>query len=362
MIGGYSSLQLKTSVIHRGYAASDNLKNILMPLIDIFTYYDRMRITLEEKETDFHFWEKMTEVLSKRITIRTDCGWYDVKLKHPVSVKKAVRCIHYDLHVEIRQRSNLLPVYYLCRTKCDYWSEYGLIVEDLYASPGYPFHDERLVKLMQNNHEVYYLRLAQMRNEASAMFKGIESGSLLSHRTDELLYEVGRYVFQAIWHEDQKPALAACSAFGIERFRQAMELLYLCLSGDLCNLRGVLTEQVFQFFTCVYPQPALVALLRMIQEADGATLAALPQRVKPLYFRLSRAFGSFLKKDVTWKNGRNPVPLYKILFGNLSRLELLPAMLKDNGDVNEAVAKIGKESDVIIDKILDKNSSNLSNS
>jgi len=210
--------------------------------------------------------------------------------------------------------------------------EYGLIVEDLYASPGYPFHDERLVKLMQAGHEVYYLRLSQMRDRACTMLERVERpGAQSGWATDELLYEVGRYVFQAMWHEDQKPALAACRAFGLVRFAHAMELLYLCLSSDLCSLRGALHEKLFWFFERVYPQPPLVKLLRAIQEADGAILADLPQRARPLYSRLSAAFGSFLKKETTWKKGHGPLPLYKILFSNFSRLDLVRSALTDNG-------------------------------
>jgi hypothetical protein len=338
---------------HYAYPPLRDPKIAVRPLVEKLGQYDRMRAVLEQQGTDRGFWKAMTEVLSEKIVLRSDWFRYAVALTEPEAVKSAVRAIHYDLHLEIRQRSTLIPAYYLCRTKWDYWSEYGLIVEDLYASPGYPFHDERLVKLMQAGHEVYYLRLARMRHSAAAMFKGIASLPRLSQLTDELLYEVGRYIFRAIWHEDQKPALAACGAFSLVRFRQAMELLYLCLSGDLCELRGALTERFFKFFKCVYPQPALGALLHRIQEADGATLAALPQKVRPLYSQLSAAFSSFLKQEVLWREGRSPLPLFKVLFGNLSRLELLPEMLKGDSVLKAAVEKLEKESGAIIGKILE---------
>ena len=355
MSRGNSSPQTRASDIQHVFLPGNDLKNALQPLLDKLRQYDRLRVELEERATDQQFWKKMTEFLVEKIVIRTDWQQHEFALTAPLEVKNALKAIHYDLHLEVRQRHTLLPVYYLCRTKWDYWSEYGLIVEDLYASPGYPFHDERLVKLMQISHEVYYLRLSQMRDRTAAIVKGSDSLFPDSECLDNFLYDVGRHVFQAIWHEDQKPALAACEAFDLGRFRMAMEGLYLCLSGDLCYLRGVLTEQFFRFFTYVYPQPVLVALLRLIQEADGATLASLPQRTRPLYFRLSRAFGTFLKKEVQWKSGLHPLPLYKILFANMSRIELLQESLKHNPAVKEAAKKLDLESDAIIEKILGGN-------
>lgn len=355
MTSGNPSPQSKALDIYRGCLPAHELQGALKPVLDRLAIYDRLRINLEEQETDPQFWKMMTKFLAEKIVLRANGLRYEFALTEPGEVKKALRAIHYDLHLEVRQRDTLLPVYYLCRTKWDYWSEYGLIVEDLYSSPGYPFHDQRLVKLMQVSHEAYYLRLSQMRDRTTAMIKGIDSLFPDSECTDQLLYDVGRYVFQAIWHEDQKPALAACAAFGLGRFRLAMESLYMCLSGDLCYLRGVLSEQFYRFFTAVYPQPALVALLRSIQEADGATLASLPQRVRPLYFRMSKAFGTFLKKEIQWKRGLHPLPLYKILFANMSRLEILQESLGDNPALKEAAETLSQESDAIIEKILGQN-------
>ena len=45
--------------------------------------------------------------------------------------------------MDVRQLDSRMPVYFLCRLRKDYWSEYSLIVEDLYRSPGYPLTDER---------------------------------------------------------------------------------------------------------------------------------------------------------------------------------------------------------------------------
>ena len=154
MSSGQVSLCQTAGSNHYAYPPLRDPKIAVRPLVEKLGQYDRMRAVLEQQGTDRGFWKAMTEVLSEKIVLRSDWFRYAVALTEPEAVKSAVRAINYDLHLEIRQRSTLIPAYYLCRTKWDYWSEYGLIVEDLYASPGYPFHDERLVKLMQAGHEV----------------------------------------------------------------------------------------------------------------------------------------------------------------------------------------------------------------
>ena len=70
---------------------------------------------------------------------------------------------------------------------------------------------------------------------------------------------------------------------------------------------------------------------------------------------MSKAFGTFLKKEIQWKSGLHPLPLYKILFANMSRLEILNENLRDKPEVKEAAETLNRESDAIIEKILGRN-------
>jgi hypothetical protein len=155
-----------------------------------------------------------------------------------------------------------------------------------------------------------------------------------------------------MWHEDQRPAFAASWVLHLDRFSQALELLYLCLTGDLCELRAVANDEFSRFFTDVYPQPAVRAFLQMLECADGAALASFPQKALPLYRRLSTSFGSFLKKEVAWGDRKLKLPLYKILFGNFGHLDIVRNVLAGNEEVEKAARSLEEASGAVIGEIL----------
>ena len=138
---------------------------------------------------------------------------------------------------------------------------------------------------------------------------------------DDLILEVGKYVFQAGWHDDQRPGTLTAKHLDLPNFHQAIELLYLCLSGDLCELRGIIHPSIVDFFDKIYPQPAIPAFLQKLRPMDGSVLNDLPKKTLNLYIRLSNAFSQFMKSEAAWGNYSSPIPLYKIVFGNFSRLE-----------------------------------------
>ena len=134
--------------------------------------------------------------------------------------------------------------------------------------------------------------------------------------------------------------------------RQAIELLYLCLSGDLCELRGAITPAMLRFFTQIYPQPAIHTLLVRLQQLDGSALNALPQRALPLYVRLAQAFNRFLAIDIPWGYRQLQVPLAKVLWGNVSRLELVGKRLSNHQAVREAAARLEAVAQEVIERVL----------
>ena len=258
----------------------------------------------------------------------------------------------YDCHLQVRRRSTAMPVYYFCRTCHDYRSTYSLILEDLYLSPCYPIVDERFVKIMRWGHEVYYLRLAMFRKKLLAML-GKEKSSNAQDAVDEVLAKVGGHILQAAWHEDQRVGMAAAEHFGLTGFRQAIELLYLCLSGDLCELRGLVNKEVLQFFKEVYPQPAIHDFLDLLSQLNGEALAHVPQTALKLYPRLSRDFSAFLSTEVPWGRWKTRMPLYKLLFGNFSRLEAVRKGIGENGELKKAAEVLEKQSSAVIRALLD---------
>jgi hypothetical protein len=306
----------------------------LAPLLTQLAAYDRLRLQLEQEGGKIADLEQVTQVLREKIPVRGAYTDYRVALAGPHSLKQALHSVgHGDLHLQVRLLPTRMPVFYLCKSHRDYWGEYSLIVEDLYQSPGYPLVDDRFVKLLLYGRETYCLRLSPYREEAGALVT--PAARATSRQVDNLLHQVGRHVFQAAWHEDQRLGIVVANHFGLSRFRQAIELLYLCLSGDLCALRLAVGDQMLQFFQDVYTQPAIQAFLAKLTLLEGQELNDVPQQALKLYPRLSRAFSRFLGQEVEWGQEKMIIPLYKLIYGNFYRLDLVAQTLQDNHVVRE---------------------------
>ena len=125
----------------------------LAPLLELLTAYDKLRHKLEAKGGDLAELRQLTALLNQPVRIAGRYQPHRVQLTQQTPLRQALWDIDYDLHFDIRQLPSRLPVYYLCRTRSDYWSAYSLVVEDFYRSPGYPLADDRFVRLMRGSKE-----------------------------------------------------------------------------------------------------------------------------------------------------------------------------------------------------------------
>ena len=91
MTGGNPSPQSKALDIYRGCLPAHELLGALKPVLDRLTIYDRLRINLEEQETDPQFWKMMTKFLAEKIVLRANGLRYEFALTEPGEVKKALR-------------------------------------------------------------------------------------------------------------------------------------------------------------------------------------------------------------------------------------------------------------------------------
>ncbi len=291
----------------------------------------------------------LVAVLRKPLMVHTRYGHREIRLTRPQVMREVLRDVGaHDIRVQVRRLPSGLPAYYVCRIREDYWG-YGLIVEDLFMSKGYPLDDERFVPLMTLGRETFFLRLSPFRK--SLRFRG-DVGPRSADEIDADLYDIGRYVLQAAWHEDQRPGILAARHLRLPRFQQAIELMYLCLSGDLCSLRSVISESFIGFFESNYPQPAIAEFLRGIERLDGVTLTAVPRDVLQLFERLSRAFEQYLATTVRWGHTRVEVPLHKLLFANAARFKLVADVVVEDPVVCERGLVLERVADEIIQTIL----------
>lgn len=389
----------------------------LEPLTSLMARYDRLRRQLEQEGGRVDDFAALAELLGRKIRLKGAYGDGEAALMELHVMRPLLaKVVGYDVHLQVRQRETTrLPVYYLCRTRHDYWSEHSLIVEDLHLSPGYPMTDERFVRLMEYGHEYYFLRLSPFRNrvaelvaqhdeqenapggrgegEKDARANPVAQADGVSHgkrglkakgkttglqgaygaaatagsggysyyqnygyypicAEDELLHRLGRHVFQSAWHEDQRLGILAASHLGLDHFRQAIELLYLTLSGDLCQLRSVIDDPMRDFFRTIYPQPAILGLLDRLPQLDGGTINELPQKSLRLYAKLSRVFGDFLRVEAVWGHRGIRLPIYKLLFANIQRFDVVAQSLRINHDVLRACERLEGEAQGIIETVL----------
>lgn len=315
------------------------VRKLLLPLMQRLRDYDATRVRLEREGGTAADLQLLTGCLSNPISIDDRSQHHRAVLTEPDELRQVLKRIGAkDLYFSVRVRPSGLPAYYVVRAKHGYWSEYSLLVEDLYRSPEYPSPDERFVKLMDWSHETYFLRLSQFREGVSAGLpvKGAES----ERKADGVLHDVGRQVFQAAWHEDQYAAFQVAEVFQLPLFRQAIELLYLCLSGDLCAIRASLDDDVSEFFVNVYPQPAIHALLARIGELDGKGLAELPEDAGDAYRRLTASFERFLRVEVRHGSRASSLPLYKLIYANFGRLDMITPTVTSCDGLSDAGAQL----------------------
>lgn len=334
-----------------GYASSSmkKVRRTLEPLFERLEAYDQARLLLERDGGQVADLKKVTSLLTQPLRIKAGYRPKKVVLAQPESVKEVVRSLgRYDIRWQVRTRPSGMPVYYVCRVRTDYWTDYKLVVEDLYVSPGYPMGDQRFVQLMHMGHEQYHLRMSPFRDAATDLV----GGDRKDYEVDSLLQKVGQNVLQAAWHEDQRLGLAAADHFRMPWFAHAIELLYLCLSAELCELRASLTPEMIRFFETVYPQPAIHAFLRRLSEVDGSTLDELPDRAYSLYHDLARSFGVFLGNQPAFGHAGGPTPLYKVLFANVERVGEAAEPLRQLETVTDGAVQLSLAARQISDRLI----------
>ena len=332
-----------------------DLQQALDPLIRQMQVYDRHRQQLEKQGGQIADLAVISKTLLKEIPLEGHFRSQTVALADPRSVRRALMDIDYGLHLQVRELGSGMPSYYLCRIKDTYFSNYSLVVEDLYCSPGYPIPDKRFVRFMMGGKEKFFLRLSPYRESVKKeLHKKQKPKDAIERKTDKLLYNLGRYVLSQAWHEDQFPGIQTAESFRLTCFPQAIELLYLDLSGDLCELRSEIGDDMIDFFQTTHPQPAIYDFLTKLQELNGVELNELPKQGLSSYVSLQKAFPSFLSTEIPWGNRKPKMPLGTLLLANFSRLDLVGKALEKFDEAVPAKEQLEKEALRIIRAITNK--------
>ncbi|MBE9572442.1 MAG: hypothetical protein IMF11_17590 [Proteobacteria bacterium] len=329
-----------------GYRFEIDLHEAIDPLIRQIKMYDNYRQIFEKQGGTFKDLATLSIILSKEICLEGCYGQTKVALTDPSKVRSALYDIDYGLHLQVRELRSGMPCYYLCRIKDIYFSDYNsLVVEDLYCSPGYPMPDKRFVRLMKRGKEKSFLRLSPFREIVK---KGIQNKKKkcrsIERETDRILYDLGRYVISPAWHEDQFPGMQAADHFDLTQFPRVIELLYLDLSGELCELRSQIDMAMLDFFQNTYPQPAILDFLKKLKDLNGAELNELLKEGLKNYVNLQKAFSHFLRIEIPWGKRKSKIPLNMLLLGNFSRLDLVGKAVNNSKEAVPAKKHLEKEA------------------
>ncbi|BBO80662.1 hypothetical protein DSCO28_12280 [Desulfosarcina ovata subsp. sediminis] len=308
------------------------------PLIRHLEIYDRLRQKIERQGGIIEELEALIVVLTQKICLEGYFGKTSVALTDPTAVRSALYDIDDTLRLQARELRSGMTGYYICRIVDIYYADFNsLIVEDLYCSPGYPMPDKRFVRLMRGGRETSFLRLSPYRSQIE---KRIEAQQDPEHpweaEPDQLQYDLGRYVLNPAWHEDQYPGMHAADHFELRKFPQAIELLYMELSGELCELRGQLDPKENDILQSTVSHPFLFGFLKMLEELNGTELNELPKEGLIHYINLQKAFSEFLGIEIPWGRHKTKMSLNTLLLSNFSRLDLVGKALKKSETALEA--------------------------
>lgn len=328
----------------------------LEPLLAVMREVDALRQHLEQVGGHMAHLAEMTKLLNRQVTLGDRHFRMTTSLSRPLELRRAVRNVEWDLRFQVRQLHHGLPVYYLARTNQDYFSEYTLIVEDLHLSPGYPMPDPSFVKLMTGmGHEEYMLRLSPFREKLERFGKRKRKEARQNDLDlESVLYRAGRLIFETAWNEDQRLALLIADHLDIPSMRHCLELLYLVLGGDHCEIRGQLDTDLVAFFGThgVYPQPAIHAFLKQLTRLDGGRLGTLPQEAQPFYSALGTPYSKLLAVEIPREHGEFNVPLYKLLYANTTRLDTVTREIRSVPAARQAIATLDGEARAITERVL----------
>jgi hypothetical protein len=303
----------------------------LQPLIAGLERYDECRIRLEQHGGGPADLAEFRDALQAQITLDTYHGSGSGSLARAQELVRLIGGLSYDLRLEVRSHAiSKLPVFYLARTRSDYHTNYDLVVEDYYVSGGYPLPDERYAALTRAGRNLLHLRMSPFRG---ALLNSTDGCKLADKRgtqarsseIDAALYAVGHHVLSAAWHEDQHPAFALSGWLAVDELREAIEVLYLVLTTDLCDLRGSMHDLPAGFFRDVYPQPAIDGLLRTLVGLSGDALSELPKLALRRYAQLCKTLTKILRHDVSHRSSK--VPIVKLLLANYGRFDSVRASL-----------------------------------
>ena len=148
--------------------------------------------------------------------------------------------------------------------------------------------------------------------------------------------------------------------FHLPSFFEAVEVLYLALGSDLCHLRSKVNSQVLDFFQEVYKKPAIHRFLDNLVFIEGAELNNIHEKAFIAYRQLLKLYNKFISGDYKWGiTEKASIPLYKLVFSNLYRLERISMRIKSIPSFVDAGKDLEEKAENITNSFLNEINSSL---
>lgn len=329
---------------------SENLTKI-KPLVAAIRAHDKALAQLKTQGGDIRILQVITSILKRPLHLDSYYSNEPVTLENPGKINARLREIGAgDYFLDVRLTPYGFPCYYLCRIKTAFWDGYSTIIEDIYMSPDYIIVDPHFIKLMSFGHETFHLRLSRFRPKTKSLFPDETDAN--EKKKDKYLSKLSKYIFQSAWNESQQLAMLTALHFDLPFFRQAIELIYLILSGELCEIRSNTDDNMKFFFKNIYEQPAILALIDNLNTIEGRALTDLNTLALNSYKQILTEFVSFLKIEVNWGLVRSTHALLNIILANFKRLDYVGSKLSDEPAVRRATKRLEMQSQKLIDGII----------
>lgn len=318
----------------------------ISPLVDQLGKVDASRLGLFQNSVSVSKLQDYNNLLIEPVLVGKKYKDLEIKLIDQDIERKLAHEGFWDIKLSVRKGRMEFPKYYLCEYKEFLGRDYGIVLTDFYKSEDYQFTDSRFARMVNYGHETNFIRMSSFRSQVDRLISKEDQ-----EKTTIILKKVGSYFLQGAWHEDQLAAWVVSGVFGLEKFREAIEIIYFILGADFTEARNYFDDDVEQFFTLVYPRKAFLQMINRIRIQTAEDLQEIEQNAREWYRSLNQAFSELLKTEVSWGRMKN-MPLYKIIYSNFYRLDkVFPLENSDDKMVAENTGQIEDISQQFFDSI-----------
>ncbi len=318
----------------------------ISPLVDQLGKVDGSRLDLFQNSVSVSKLQDYNDLLLEPVLIGRKYKDLEIKLIDQDIERKLAHEGFWDIKLSVRKGRMEFPKYYLCEYKEFLGRDYGIVLTDFYKSEDYQFTDSRFARMVNYGHETNFIRMSSFRSQVDRLISKEDQ-----EKTTIILKKVGSYFLQGAWHEDQLAAWVVAGVFGLEKFREAIEIIYFILGADFTEARNYFDDDVEQFFTLVYPRKAFLQMINKIRILTAEDMQEIEQNARDWYRSLNQAFSELLKTEVSWGRMKN-MPLYKIIYSNFYRLDkVFPLENSDDKMVADSTGQIEDISQQFFDSI-----------